>query len=185
MDQLPLFISLIFLITLGSLSLSHSARRILSCIFSRVSLSIFANSADISSILFLRSSSSFSLFFNFSSCYFFVSAIVSLFFSIFKQNYSILPLFRRAAVPAIPIHRCTLSAFACTDGSWLILVIFVVHYCHHFFLFCFEISIQVHDSLFDLVLACPILVRSLLLEHYLRSNLPSCFCKSCTLLFRI
>ncbi len=138
-----------------------------------------------SSILFLRSRISFSLFFNFSSCYFFVSAIVSLFFSILTHNYSVLPLFPPVAVPAIPVRRCTLSAFACTDGSWRILVKWVVHDGHHFFLFCFEVSLEVHYSFFDLVLACPILVGSLLLKHCVRSNIPCCFCKSCTLLFRI
>lgn len=79
-NQFILFISFIFLIRLGSLSLSHWAKLILSCIFSNVYLSILANSADISSIFFFKSKISFYFAFNFSSCYFFVAAIVSLFY---------------------------------------------------------------------------------------------------------
>ena len=75
-----LFISFIFLIMLGLLSLSHWAKLILYCIFSKVYLSILANSADISSIFFFKSKISASLALSFSSCSFFVAEIVSLFY---------------------------------------------------------------------------------------------------------
>ncbi len=74
--QFILFIYFIFLIMLGSLSLSHWAKLILSCIFYRVYLSILANSADISSIFFLRSKISAYLALSFSSCSFLVEAMV-------------------------------------------------------------------------------------------------------------
>ena len=79
------FIYFIFLIIWGSLSLSHCARFIRSCIFSSVSFNILANSADISSIFFFSSFIQASLLRSFSYCSFFVWFIMSLFFSFFMQ----------------------------------------------------------------------------------------------------
>lgn len=184
-DHDSVFISLIFLIMLGSLSLSHSAKRIRSCIFSRVSFSILANSADISSILFLSSNISFSLFFSFSSCYFLVRAIVSLFFSNCNIWYWVLLLFLEGFCWVARAHHYILSAFACTDGSWLICITSCLHYREHFLFLGFQVALEIHHSLFYFILARTTLVSSFLLDDSVKKFVPSCFCRVCTLLLRI
>lgn len=183
--QLVLLSYLIFLITLGSLSLSHSANLMRSCIFSRVSLSILANYADISSILFLRSSISFSLFFSLSSCYFLVRAIVSLFFSASLDGYLTLPPFQPIFWRVTLVNRCTPSASVYTDASLQIYLNQCLHNRYHLFLLRFEIPFQVHHSFFDLVLTGSVLIGALLFDHFLEHFIPSCVCRSWTLLFKI
>jgi len=159
------FISLIFLIIEGSLSLSHSASLILSCIFSKVSLSIFANSADISSILFFNYSISFSLFLSFSSCSFLVRAMVSLFFSWLWQNYLVLLLFPVSFCWACRASRYTISASACIGGSWLIYFSWFLHYGEHFLFLSLQIALEVHYPFFDFVFACSVFIGRFLLKH--------------------
>lgn len=148
-------------------------------------MSILANSADMSSILFLRSRISFSLFLSFSSCSFLVKAIVSLFFSASNYYYLALPPVPPTSSKATLANHCTPSASVYTGASSQIYLISYLHDCHHLFLLCFEISFQVHHSFFDLILAGPIFISTLLFDHFLEHSIPSCFCKSCTLLFRI
>ena len=171
--------------TLGSLSLSHSANLIRSCIFSSVSLSILANSADISSILFFKSRISFYLFFNLSSCSFLVCEISSLFFSKSSSKYSTHLLFRRECDPTIRVHHYTLFAFACIDESLQILVTFWVHNRYHFLFLGFEIPLEVHYSLFYLVFAGSIFICGFLLDDLMMSWVPRWVWRSWTLLLRI
>lgn len=138
-----------------------------------------------SSILFLRSRISFSLFFSFSSCSFLVRAIVSLFFSASDYPYLTLPPVPLTSWRATLVNHCTPSASVYTDASSQIYLIPSLHNRHHLFLLSFEIPLKLHHSFFDLILTGPILICALLFDHFLEHSIPSCFCRSCTLLFRI
>lgn len=138
-----------------------------------------------SSIRFLRSRISFSLFFSFSSCSFLVSAMVSLFFSATDYLYLALLLFPPTSWKATPVNHYTPSASVCIDASWQIYLITFLHNRHHLILLSFEIPLQIHYSFFDFILAGPVLISALLFDHFLEHSIPSCFCRSCTLLFRI
>lgn len=162
-----LFISLIFLIICGSLSLSHCAKFIRYCIFYNVYLSIFANSLDISSILLFSSFIYAYLFLSFYYCYFFVWLIISLFFPKLMRSYVVIRLAGRWCCWAHPVNLGTLSASVYTDASWPSCIWCVVHDSHFLLLFCLQIPLQIHHPLSYFIFGCSVAVCYLLLIHHL------------------